>query len=107
MAEKLNVRNLSPVLQIMRNFLLGRKHVPETASLRYSPLVSARTQDPPVLPEGDAHQLSANAYCKRDGRRLAEPPQIISDSTTKQIASGEKALAAKGPVTPGKYWQWD
>ncbi|CAL8118943.1 unnamed protein product [Orchesella dallaii] len=110
MADKIKVRNISPLLQVWRNFLLGRKHVPERAALRYSPLVSARDQPPPNFPEGEFHQLSANPYCKRDGRREAAPPILVLDNNVrKQIAAGSavEGQSPKGPVTPGKYWQWD
>jgi len=108
MAEKLNVRNVSPLLQMMRNFLLGRKHVPERAGLRYTPLVAARDQPPPVLPEGEAHLLSANPYCRRDGRREARPPTLIVEhNKAKQIAAGseKEGESATGPVLPGKSWE--
>jgi len=100
----------------MRNFLLGRKHVPERSALRYTALVSARDQAPPNLPGGEAHKLSANHYCKRDGRREAEPPQVLMEAGPKKklieagAPKGDSKVTTTGqgkPVTPGKYWQWD
>jgi NADH dehydrogenase (ubiquinone) 1 alpha subcomplex subunit 7 len=112
MADKFTPRNVSPLLQIIRNFLLGRKHTPEQAALRYAPWIAARTQPPPNLPDGEAHKLSANHYCLRDGRRDAKPPEVVADNTArKQITAGAgqpTAPEVKGkPVTPGKHWQWD
>jgi len=118
MAEKIKVRNISPLLQMMRNFLLGRKHIPARSALRYTELVSARTQPPPNLPDGEAHKLSANHYCLRDGRREAMPPVVLADGrpSKKLIEAGgsttDASLTTKSapglkPVTPGKRWDWD
>lgn len=57
--------------------------------MRYTPLVAARDQPPPNLPEGEAHKLSANHYCKRDGRREAAPPLVVlENNSTKKITAG-------------------
>lgn len=51
--------------------------------------MSARTQPPPNLPEGDAHKLAANHYCLRDGRREVEPATVLATNTSrKQITAG-------------------
>lgn len=71
---------------------LQRKHVPERASLRYTPLVAARTQPDPILPDGEAHKLSANYYVNRDGRREAAPPTPVADNSP----TGVKLLSQGG-----------
>jgi NADH dehydrogenase (ubiquinone) 1 alpha subcomplex subunit 7 len=105
-------RDISPLLQKLRNFLLGREH---TNALRFDEGVSARTQPPPNLPEGPAHVLAANYYCSRDGRREVKPPAVLADLGRIGIAAGggegtssESVVAVRKRLpTPGTYWQWD
>lgn len=61
------------------------------SSLRYTPLVAARTQPDPILPDGEAHKLSANHYALRDGRREAAPPIVIIEGGQRKLieAGGE------------------
>ncbi|KAJ6632944.1 NADH dehydrogenase [ubiquinone] 1 alpha subcomplex subunit 7 [Pseudolycoriella hygida] len=92
-------RDVSHLLQRIRAFLLGREL---TNSLRFEYDVADRTTNPPELPDGPAHKLSANYYVNRDGRREVAPPQVLSKSTL--IASGESAQ--KVP-TPGAAFRWD
>ncbi|XP_059471730.1 NADH dehydrogenase [ubiquinone] 1 alpha subcomplex subunit 7-like [Neocloeon triangulifer] len=96
-------RDISPLLQKIRAFLLGRQH---TNALRFADYIAARTQPPPNLPEGPSHKLSANYYYTRDGRREIKPPQIVA-SEQKAIGAGSSAAVLKGPITPGKQWNWD
>ena len=42
-----------------------------------------RTQEPPHLPVGPAHELSNNYYLQRDGRRDAGPPTSITANILK------------------------
>jgi hypothetical protein len=113
MAKDFNPRNISPFLQALRNFLLGREHVPERAALRYAPLISKRDQPPPIFPPGEAHQIANNPYCKRDGRRLVTPPEPIVENTTQRLltagSDGKMEVAKKSvqPKLPGKIYLWD
>lgn len=105
-------RDVSPILQKLRSFLLGREH---TKALRFEEDVSARTQPAPNLPEGPAHILAVNYYCSRDGRREVKPPAILADEGRIGITAGGGAVVSTGsavaerkkPPTPGKHWQWD
>ncbi|XP_021945944.1 NADH dehydrogenase [ubiquinone] 1 alpha subcomplex subunit 7 [Folsomia candida] len=110
----LKARNISPLLQKARNFLLGRKHVPERAALRYTPLVAARTQPDPILPDGEAHKMSKNHYVLRDGRREAAPPVVVVDGSSPKTkllpAEGSKdanAAGGAGIKSPGSIYRWD
>uniref|UniRef100_U5EQJ5 NADH dehydrogenase [ubiquinone] 1 alpha subcomplex subunit 7 n=1 Tax=Corethrella appendiculata TaxID=1370023 RepID=U5EQJ5_9DIPT len=91
-------RDISPFLQDLRNFLLGRKL---TNNLRWEDGIAARTQPPPNIPEGPAHKLSANYYANRDARREAAPPINVG-----QNLIAEPGAAVKLP-TPGKPYGWD
>lgn len=100
-----NIRDVSPFLQKLRNFLLGRDHI---LALRFEEALASRSPPLPELPDGPAHKLSANYYYTRDARREVTPPEVIY-SNQKLLESGEKAVDNK-PVkcrTPGQVWSWD
>jgi len=112
MSYTVKPRDVSPLVQKLRNFLLGREH---NNALRFGEGLSARTQPPPNLPEGPAHVLAANYYCSRDGRREVKPPAVLADLGRIAIAAGggegtsseSVSSARKKLPTPGKPWQWD
>ncbi|XP_068623738.1 uncharacterized protein [Battus philenor] len=102
---KVVFRDISPVLQAFRDILLGRKH---GKALRFQPLLSARTQPPPEIPDGVAHKHAHNYYYTRDGRREVKPPlditqKLLSDGSEK----GEPKGAAVSIPRPGKVYLWD
>lgn len=99
-AARIEVRDVSPFLQTLRNFLLGRKH---TQALRFPQDVATRSPPLPELPDGPAHKLSANYYYTRDGRREVGPPEIIATGT-KQVTAEASAVKR---VTPGTVYLWD
>jgi len=111
MSKEFNPRNVSPFLQALRNFLAGRKHVPERSALRYAPLVSKRDQPPPVFPPGETHQIANNPYCKRDGRREVTLPEVIVENTSQRLLKagneGNVKATAPQPKFPGKPYMWD
>ncbi|KAF9417318.1 hypothetical protein HW555_005534 [Spodoptera exigua] len=104
---KVALRDISPVMQKLRDFLLGRKH---TNALRFEPLVAARTQPPPQIPDGSSHKNNLlfakkvllqlfklyfsgtlqNYYYTRDGRREVAPPMDL----TKQLLSASSDKGA-------------
>uniref|UniRef100_A0A7R9G7I3 NADH dehydrogenase [ubiquinone] 1 alpha subcomplex subunit 7 n=1 Tax=Timema shepardi TaxID=629360 RepID=A0A7R9G7I3_TIMSH len=94
----------------MRDILLGRKY---TNALRFADGIAARTQPPPVLPEGPAHKLAANYYYDRDGRREVKPATVLAGPNLAFTLgsgqqSGETAISnEKKPPTPGSIWHWD
>jgi len=84
-------RDVTPVLQALRNFFLGRKL---TSQLRYETMGGfvTRNQPQPNIPVGPHDKLSNNRYYQRDGRREAIPPTLIaSNSTLKSLESGLKS----------------
>ncbi|XP_049879342.1 NADH dehydrogenase [ubiquinone] 1 alpha subcomplex subunit 7-like [Pectinophora gossypiella] len=104
---KIPLRDISPIMQAWRNFLLGRKH---TNALRFEPLVSARTQPPPQIPDGVTHKHAHNYYYTRDGRREVAPPVDVTVAKKLLEAPPEKGEAkqvAIKPITPGKVYEWD
>ncbi|CAH2093817.1 unnamed protein product [Euphydryas editha] len=103
---KVPLRDISPALQAFRNFLLGRKH---TNALRFEPLLSARTQPQPEIPDGPTHKHAQNYYYTRDARREVTPPlvltqQLLADGSADQ---GTPKAAANVRPTPGKVYNWD
>lgn len=85
-------REIGPVLQKMREVLLGRRHM---NNLRFPHVVATRDWDsvPANLPPGPSHLLSANGYYTRDGRREVHPPTVLADGA-KALESGEGAAPA-------------
>ncbi|KAJ8713006.1 hypothetical protein PYW08_008310 [Mythimna loreyi] len=105
--SKANVvlRDISPVMQKLRDFLLGRKH---TNALRFEPLLADRTQPPPQIPDGSSHKHAQNYYYTRDGRREVAPPMDLTKKLL--VASDDKGApktAANVRPTPGPVYQWD
>lgn len=102
------IRDISPGLQVLRNFLLGRQH---KMALRFEKDLAPRTADPPNLPEGPAHILSANYYYARDARREVHPPKVLTGpAVAGSITAGETKEAApvvKKGKTPGVVYLWD
>ena len=108
-------REVSPFLQRMRAFLLGRQ---PTNPLRFQPECAPRPGPEPNLVEGPSHKLSGNYYFTRDARREVELPKAIADnSATMKALPAEAgkgapaegmALAAfpKKGVTPGKQFDY-
>lgn len=101
-----NIREVSPFLQKIRDFLLGRHH---TLALRFQDEVATRSPPLPNLPDGPAHRLSANYYYTRDARRDVCPPELVAPEQ-KLLESVEGAVATKKPAkerTPGRVYHWD
>merc|ERR1712058_146705 len=102
----MGTREISPVLQKMRAFFLGRTHV---NNLRFPQVVTVGAGHPEAnLPEGPAHKLSDNRYYARDARREVNPPTLLSDGT-KALGSGEGgAVGATGGAVkgPGRIYQY-
>ncbi|KAK7078957.1 NADH dehydrogenase [ubiquinone] 1 alpha subcomplex subunit 7 [Halocaridina rubra] len=107
------VRDVSPFLQRVRAFLLGREHV---CNQRQVDNMVCRSQPPPNLPNGVSYGLSANYYFSRDGRRAVESDQVLainsSAGPTKLISDitgeeGAVTVAVKKPKTPGSNYGYD
>ncbi|CAG9806047.1 unnamed protein product [Chironomus riparius] len=98
MPPKINHRDVSPFLQALRAFLLGRQ---PTNALRFEDTIAARTQPPPVIPDGVSHKYSANYYLSRDARREVCPPVNLT-----QQAIGDGVKKTKLPQ-PGVTFEWD
>jgi len=98
-------RDISPILQVLRNFLLGRKH---NTALRFQQDVVTRSPNPPALPEGPHHILSANYYYARDARREMVPPQVVAGREVPKIAAPAEGQPKKiSSRTPGATYAWD
>ncbi|XP_023168152.1 NADH dehydrogenase [ubiquinone] 1 alpha subcomplex subunit 7 [Drosophila hydei] len=87
-----NHREISPFLKLIRDFLLGRKHVTNN---RYADTISARIQRPPDIPEGSPTRLFGNQYYLRDPRRQVKPPIDLVEQKKREVAAAKAAEAAK------------
>merc|ERR1712080_207901 len=76
-------REIGPFMQKIRALLLGRNHM---NNLRFDHLQAPRSIPEPNMPPGPSHNLAANYYFTRDGRREVFPPAVLAD--------GNKALSA-------------
>ncbi|XP_072934793.1 NADH dehydrogenase [ubiquinone] 1 alpha subcomplex subunit 7-like [Epargyreus clarus] len=102
---KVPLRDISPILQSLRNFLLGRKH---TLALRFEPLLSARTQPPPEIPDGPTHKHAHNYYYTRDARREVAPPLDLTQKLLVDVSDKDAPRGVKNVVpTPGQVYEWD
>jgi len=94
-------REIGPFMQKFRALLLGRNHM---NNLRFDHLQAPRSIPEPNMPPGPSHNLAANYYYTRDGRREVAPPAVLADGN-KALASGEETAAAVMPKigkTPGR-----
>ncbi|XP_017064685.1 NADH dehydrogenase [ubiquinone] 1 alpha subcomplex subunit 7 [Drosophila eugracilis] len=99
-------RDVSPILQRIRAFLLGREH---NLALRFEDGLADRTQPQPNIPDGPSHLASANYYCQRDARREVFPPIDLVEQQKQlaaETAEAAKVVSSKLP-TPGKVYAWD
>ncbi|GLV36950.1 NADH dehydrogenase (ubiquinone) B14.5 A subunit [Carabus blaptoides fortunei] len=103
--SKVQPRDISPLLQKLRNFLLGRSHI---SALRFEEFVATRSPPPPCIPDGPSHGIAANYYFGRDARREVEPPTLVA-SAKAAIESGSAPVEGekKNLPTPGKVYLWD
>lgn len=93
-------RDISPMLQLLRNFLGGRK---VTIPVRFSKEMAPRSGPEANLPPGPSHRPSANYYYTRDGRREVTFPRSLVDNTKmKVLPSGKGEAAAAEGIRAGK-----
>ncbi|KAJ8681147.1 hypothetical protein QAD02_016934 [Eretmocerus hayati] len=97
MSAPVNHRNVTPLLNLLRNVFRGKKV--KTNPLRFADEQAARTQPQPDLPGGPYAKISEIAYYARDGRREAQPPVVIVD-----LAQGGSRDRIPEPRTPGQAY---
>lgn len=97
MAPKIPHRDISPALQLLRTFLLGRS---ANNPLRFADQCSVRDGPPPEVPGGPQHKLSSNYYFTRDARREVMPDKVLADHTKALLGAGKEGPAAVGLPTP-------
>ena len=114
MATKVAHRAYSPIIQMLRTVLLGRK---ANNPLRFLDECAERPGPEANLPPGPSHKLFENYYYTRDARREVAFPSIIADETkTKAITAGVEesaTLETSAPVaaavkskTPGQLFRY-
>lgn len=81
-------RDISPFLQMVRDFLLGRKHL---TAHRFADTMSARSVKNAGMPETTS-RVSANQYYTRDARCKVKPPVDLVEA--KKLEEAAIAAAA-------------
>ncbi|RUS86620.1 hypothetical protein EGW08_005636 [Elysia chlorotica] len=99
-----HARNISRILQKIRNWLLSHDELKSTH--RYEGYIAKRSQPKPNLPPGVSNKLSDNYYYTRDGRREVEKPTVVYNAAQKLLQGGEAASLPKAPV-PGLGYDWE
>ncbi|KAM3965498.1 LOW QUALITY PROTEIN: uncharacterized protein ACR2FA_000343 [Aphomia sociella] len=113
--RKWDFRDVSLGLQILREFLLGRKH---NLRGRFPPKVSTRTIPQPDIPRGPDDRYSNQYYFKRNVYDSVKPPKVApvaegppldQDPTKKTKAGGAKTdtVFFSYLPSPGTAWWWD
>lgn len=98
-----DIRDISPFLKQLRNFLLGRQH---NLAVRFEKNLASRSPPLPNLPEGPSHRLHNNYYCSRDARREVHPPIEIAAGQAKLTEPVAQITAGK-LRRPGNVYHWD
>ncbi|XP_059061536.1 uncharacterized protein LOC131854438 [Achroia grisella] len=112
---KWNFRDISLGLQILREFLLGRKH---NLHGRFPPKMAPRTIPSPDIPRGPDDKYSNQYYFKRNAFNsvkppvvapIAEGPSMNRDPTKKAMPGGVRpdAVCFSYLPSPGPAWWWD
>lgn len=108
---KVPLREVTPLLQSIRAFLLGRTH---KSQLRSAYEMVSHDQPPPNLPDGPYNKLSGNYYYTHDARREVYPPTVVAVNSKTSLKllinkadSKESSVTVKKPVAPGKVFHWD
>ncbi|KAH8419553.1 hypothetical protein KR222_005461 [Zaprionus bogoriensis] len=82
-------RDISPFLQLIRDFLLGRKHLP---AHRFADGISARGQLGGGLPDTTLHRLSGSQYYLRDARcQVKQPVDLVEEQKRQKAEAAAKA----------------
>ncbi|KAH8260895.1 hypothetical protein KR044_000198 [Drosophila immigrans] len=85
-------RDVSPFLQLLRDFLLGRKHV---TSHRHAETLSPRSLPPHKPLEQSQTRLSGAPYYSRDARCQVKPPIDLVEQKKREDAVKAAAKAAE------------
>lgn len=73
---KLDFKDISLGLRILREFLLGRPHELKSLHVRFPPMLAPRTIPRPDIPRGPDPKYSQFQYCTRSAQRSVKPPVI-------------------------------
>ncbi|XP_014363312.1 uncharacterized protein LOC106714722 [Papilio machaon] len=101
-------RDVSTVLQRLRDFLLGRKH---TLHLRFPQAVAPRTIPPVDLPRNLDNKYSEQYYYTRSAMDSVKPPVVapiaLGSKSNVSSCSGKPSVSFESAPTPGPSWWWD
>ncbi|CAG9790925.1 unnamed protein product [Diatraea saccharalis] len=112
---KWEFRDVSLLLQIFRDFLLGRKH---TLHPRFPLKVASRSIPQPDIPRSPDIKYSNQYYYARNAFDSVKPPVVApiaegpaagGDPTVKPKVSGVRpdSVCLPGLPIPGTPWAWD
>ncbi|KAL0821201.1 hypothetical protein ABMA28_005810 [Loxostege sticticalis] len=103
--SKWDYRDVSVLLQAIRNFLLGRKH---TLHPRFPCKVSARSIPCPDIPRSPEDKYSAMYYHQRNPFQSVKPPVVAPVALgNKKEKIKPESVKLPGLPTPGAPWWWD
>ncbi|RVE51313.1 hypothetical protein evm_003993 [Chilo suppressalis] len=107
MSKKWAFRDVSILLQEIRNFLLGRKH---TLHPRFPLKVSPRSIPPADIPRAPEYKYSNQYYYERNAFDSVKPPVVApvaeGGGLSRNTVAAENICLSRLP-TPGHPWAWD
>lgn len=92
---KLEFRDISLGLQMLRSFLLGREHKLHN---RFPPLIAPRTIPPPDIPRAPEYKYSKQYYSDRHAYDSVKPPVVAPVALGPPIGNDPRKQSIEGGI---------